>query len=232
VTRNYRGTGIICLFLLALTAQSFAVHRVHYRRYSTHRHLRRVAWNPMFRGSRALLVSQNERLDQLELPRLANDAELEAAIDNEDLVPLKETRSLKIASNLTDTRRYCKPWTRDFVDDFGQAFYEEFHKPIQVNSAVRTMDQQKKLRRHNRNAGPVDGDTASTHMAGVTLDISKRGLTRKEHAWVEQYFLPLKEKGLIDPIEERRQPVFHVVVFDRYTDWREAKQFAAETDAN
>jgi uncharacterized protein YcbK (DUF882 family) len=186
----------------------------------------------MFRGSHAMLVSQNERLDQLELPRLADDAQLEEAIDNEDLVPLKESSSLKIASNLIETRRYCKPWTRDFVEDFSQAFYEEFRKPIQVNSAVRTMDQQKKLRRHNRNAAPIDGDTASTHMAGVTLDISKRGLTRKQHAWIEQYFLPLKNEGLIDPIEERRQPVFHVVVFDRYTDWREAKQFATETDAN
>jgi len=231
VTRNNRATGLICLFLLVITAQSFAVHRVHVRRYRG-RHVRRVVWNPMFRGSHAMLVSQNERLDQLELPRLADDAQLEEAIDNEDLVPLKESHSLKIASNLIDTRRYCKPWTRDFVEDFSQAFYEEFRKPIQVNSAVRTMDQQKKLRRHNRNAAPIDGDTASTHMAGVTLDISKRGLTRKEHAWIEQYFLPLKSEGLIDPIEERRQPVFHVVVFDRYTDWREAKQFATETDAN
>lgn len=186
----------------------------------------------MFRGSHAMLVSQNEKLDALELPRLANDEELEEAIDNEDLVPLKESRALKIAANLTETRRYCKPWTRDFVEDFSQAFYDKFKKPIQVNSAVRTMEQQKKLRRHNRNAGPVEGDTASTHLAGVTLDISKRGLTRKQHKWIEQYFLPLKNEGLIDPIEERRQPVFHVVVFDRYTDWRESKQLATETDAD
>jgi hypothetical protein len=231
VTRNYRATGLICLFLLAITAQSFAVHRVHYRR-SSHRRIRHIVWNPMFRGSHDLLVSQNEKLDALELPRLANDAELQEAIDNEDLVPLHETNSLKIAANLTETRRYCKPWTRDFVEDFSEAFYQEFHKPIQVNSAVRTMDQQKKLRRHNRNAGPVEGDTASTHLTGVTLDISKRGLTRKQHKWIEQYFLPLKNEGLIDPIEERRQPVFHVVVYDRYTDWRESKQFATETDAD
>jgi hypothetical protein len=230
--RKYRAIAIIGLFLLSLTAQSFAARRVRYRRYHKHRHLRRLVWNPMFRGSHELLVSQNEKLDALELPRLSDDVELEEAIDNEDLVPLKESVALKIASNLTETRRYCKPWTRDFVQDFSQAFYEEFKKPIQVNSAVRTMDQQKKLRRRNRNAGPIDGETASTHLAGVSLDISKRGLTRKQHEWIEQYFLPLKSEGLIDPIEERRQPVFHVVVFDRYTDWRESKQLATETDAN
>lgn len=179
-----------------------------------------------------MLVKQNQIIDELELPRLADDDELEEAIENQELVSLKESRSLKIASNLTETRRYCKPWTRDFVEDFSQAFYVQFGKPIQVNSAVRTMLQQKKLRRRNRNAGPIDGDTASTHMAGITLDISKRGLTKKQHQWIEQYFMPLKEQGLIDPVEERRQPVFHVVVFDRYTEWRESQHVATVgTDA-
>jgi uncharacterized protein YcbK (DUF882 family) len=197
-----------------------------------HRRVRHLHWNPMFKGSHEMLVKQNEIIDQMELPRIADDDELEQIIENEQLVPLKESASLRVASNLKDTHRYCKPWTRDFVEDFSQAFYDEFKKPIQVNSAVRTIQQQKKLRRHNRNAGPIEGETASTHLTGITLDISKRGLTKKQHAWVEQYFLPLKEKGLIDPIEERRQPVFHVVVFDRYTEWRESQKVAnTETNA-
>jgi len=186
----------------------------------------------MFKGSHEMLVKQNEIIDQMELPRIADDDELETIISNEELVPLQESSSLRIAANLKETRRYCKPWTRDFVEDLSQAFYEEFKKPIQVNSAVRTVAQQKKLRRHNRNAGPIEGETASTHLTGITLDLSKRGLTKKQHAWIEQYFLPLKEAGLIDPIEERRQPVFHVVVFDRYTEWRESQKVAnTETNA-
>jgi uncharacterized protein DUF5715 len=223
VTRCNRATGLICLFVVALTAHGYAISRS--TRYA-HRHhrVRHLHWNPMFRGSHEMLVKQNEIIDQLELPRIADDDELEQVIGNEELVPLKETSSLRIASNLTETRRYCKPWTRDFVEDFSQAFYVEFRKPIQVNSAVRTIQQQKKLRRHNRNAGPIEGETASTHLTGISLDISKRGLTVKQHAWIEQYFLPLKDKGLIDPIEERRQPVFHVVVFDRYTEWRDSQR--------
>jgi Family of unknown function (DUF5715) len=185
----------------------------------------------MFKGSHEMLVKQNEIIDQLELPRIADDDELAFVISNEQLVPLQETSALHIAGNLKPTRRYCKPWTRDFVADFSQAFYDEFKRPIQVNSAIRTVQQQKKLRRRNRNAGPIEGETASTHLAGIALDISKRGLTRKQHAWVEQYFLPLKDKGLIDPIEERRQPVFHVVVFDRYTEWRDS-QNVANTELN
>ncbi len=236
--RGWRATAVKFLMLMfamvvTLTSQTFALGRS--TRYN-HKHrrarIRLLHWNPMFRGSHELLVSENEKLNALDLPRLASDEELVEAIQDEALVPLRGSQALAIAGNLNEPHRYCKPWTRDFVEDFSQAFYTEFGKPIQVNSAVRTVDQQKKLRRHNRNAGPIDGDTASTHLTGVSLDISKRGLTKAQHAWIEQYFLPLKTEGLIDPIEERRQPVFHVVVFDRYTDWRESKQLATETDAN
>src|SRR3954466_14745968 len=220
-----RAIGLLCLFLVALTIEGQAISRS--TRYSNrHRRVRHLHWNPMFKGSHEMLVKQNEIIDQLELPRIADEDELELVIENEELVQLKESSALKIAANLKETRRYCKPWTRDFVQDFSQAFYDEFKKPIQVNSAVRTVQQQKKLRRHNRNAGPIEGETASTHLAGISLDISKRGLTVKQHKWVEQYFLPLKDKGLIDPIEERRQPVFHVVVFDRYTEWRDSQKVA------
>lgn len=236
MSRSFKATGIICLFLLAVSAQSFALHRVvHHRRYHRARrtHVRRLVWNPMFRGSHEMLVSENEKLDALELPRIEDDDQLNLLEDSEDLVHIDESRSLKVASNLPENRRYCRPWTRDFADDFSDAFYQQFHKPIQINSAVRTVEQQKKLRRHNRNAGPIDGDTASTHLTGVTLDISKRGLTRKEHEWINQYFLPIKTAGMIDPIEERRQPVFHVVVFEGYTDWKDSQESPnTDTDAN
>jgi hypothetical protein len=182
-----------------------------------------------------MLVSENVKLDALELPRIEDDDQLELLEDSEDLVPIEESRSLKVAANLAPNRRYCRPWTRDFAEDFGQAFYAEFHKPIQINSAVRTAEQQKKLRRTNHNAAPQEGDTASTHLTGVSIDVSKRGLTRKQHDWINQYLLPLHSSGMIDPIEERRQPVVHIVVFEGYTDWKDGEQnenSGAETESN
>jgi Family of unknown function (DUF5715) len=173
-----------------------------------------------------MLVLQNKELDRLQLPRISNDEELQQLEAAEELVPLHESPSLKIAGNLSASRRYCKPWTRDFLEDLGKAYFDEFHRPLQVNSLVRTAEQQRKLRRRNRNAGPEEGETASTHLTGVTVDIAKRGITGKQHRWMEQFFLPLKEQGLIDPIEERRQPVFHVVVFDGYSEWRESQKLA------
>jgi len=72
------------------------------------------------------------------------------------------------------------------------------------------------LRRHNRFAAPESGDTASTHLTGVTADLSRRVFTKSEYAWVRAYLMPLHEAGLIDPIEES-QPVLHIVVYDRYS---------------
>ncbi len=206
----------ICFSLVA--TQSFAMDATtRPRRVKRKVVRRRVVWNPMFPGSHEMLVRENVQIDELQLPRIMNDEELERLETAEELVPVSNTHTLEVAGNLLPTRRYCRPWTRDFLQDFSEAFYSEFHRPIEITSLVRTAEQQKKLRRHNGNAAPEEGDTASTHLTGMTVDILKRGMTLKQHKWVEQYFLPLKARGTIDPIEERRQPVFHITVFNTYS---------------
>jgi hypothetical protein len=171
---------------------------------------------PLFPGSHDLLVEQNVELDRLQIPRMNNEYELIQSEMSNELVPVSESESLKIAEDLPDTRRYCRPWTRDFLQDISQAFYEVFQAPLQVNSLVRTADQQRRLRRHNHFAAPEAGETASTHLAGVTVDLSRRGLSNTQYQWIRSYLLPLQEKGLVNPIEER-QPVLHIVVFEKYS---------------
>lgn len=186
-----------------------ATHSKHRSRYSK--------WNLMFPGSHDRLVEQNVELDKSQVQRMSNEFELVQSELSNDLVPVNETEALKIADNLTDTRRYCRPWTRDFLQDFSQAYYDMFHQPLQVNSLVRTADQQAWLRRHNRFAAPAWGDTASTHLAGVSVDLSRRGLTAMQYQWIRGYLQPLQQKGMVDPIEER-QPVLHIVVYEKYSD--------------
>ena len=107
-----------------------------------------------------------------------------------------------------------------------EAYYKEFRAPLQVNSAVRTVEQQQKLRRHNRNAAPEIGELASSHLAGTTVDLARRGLTKPQHAWVEGYLKNLRDQGLVEAAEERSTWCFHVMVSNRYTEWREANQLA------
>jgi hypothetical protein len=174
------------------------------------------------------MVRQNEEVDRLELPRIQDDAQLEQLKADDELVPIIAGQTLRFDPRLDPSRRYCRPWTRDFVDDLSSGYYKQFHAQIQVNSAVRTVKVQKKLRRHNRNAAAAEGDLASSHLAGITVDLQRRGMTRQQIKWVEDYMMPLKSMGMIEPEEERHQWVFHVMVSDRYSDWREAKMLAGE----
>src|SRR5207245_2248777 len=127
--------------------------------------------------------------------------------------------------------RYCRPWTLEFVQDLSAAYYKEFHEQIQVNSAVRTVIVQKKLRRHNRNAAPEKGETASSHLAGLTVDLQRRGMTKAQVKWIEEYLRPLKEMGLVEPEEERRHWCFHIMVAGSYSDYRAVKMIAEQDDA-
>jgi len=227
----------LAVFLIAaIGGQAFGLHQYvpTSTRHPQHRlirrraHLRRLRWNPVFRPSHESLLLQNAEIDRMDLPRIHDDAELRQLVASGDLVPIEESESLRIERRLDPSRRYCRPWTRDFLDDFSQAYYNQFHGQIQVNSAVRTVLVQKKLRRHNRNAAPVDGDTASSHLAGITVDVQRRGMTRQQINWVEQYLLPLKEQGFVEPEEERHQWVFHIAVSGRYAELHAPKAVADE----
>jgi len=209
-------TGLVCS---GLSGSAFAVRRavVH------HRHFRWLRWNPMFRPSHESLLIQNAEINRLELPRIQNETELEALKADGSLLEIRAGETLRLDPRLDPSRRFCRPWTLDFVNDLSQAFYNRFHQQIQVNSAVRTVAVQKKLRRHNRNAAPADGDTASSHLAGVTVDLQRRGMSKAQILWMEHYLFYMKALGLVEPEEERHQWVFHIMVSGLYSDWRETQ---------
>jgi hypothetical protein len=210
-----------------IASHAFGLHSYTTKHSTTHKvskhHMRRLRWNPMFRPSHESLLRQNEEIDRLELPRIQDDDELEALVTSQALVPIRTGQTLRIDPRLDPNRRFCRPWTRDFVEDLSQAYYREFHDQIQVNSAVRTVKGQKKLRRHNRNAAPAEGETASSHLAGLTVDLQRRGMSKQQIHFVERYLFYLRALGLVEPEEERRQWVFHIMVSERYAGWRETQ---------
>lgn len=209
----------LCSPLLAATATTMHKPVHHVRRHRLHW----TRWNPMFRPSHESLLLQNAEVDRLELPRIQDDDELEALKATGALQPIIAGEALRFDPRLDPSRRYCRPWTRDFVQDLSQAYYQRFHDQIQVNSAVRTVKVQKKLRRHNRNAAPAEGDTASSHLAGLTVDLQRRGMTPEQIHWMEHYLFYMKALGLVEPEEERHQWVFHIMVSGRYAEWRETQ---------
>ena len=221
-----RKNATLLLITLAMSYSAFAARPVVPARYHRMHRFHRVPWNPVFKPSHESLLLQNEEINRLNLPRIYDDKQLEKLKLSGDLIQIVPTESLRIQPSLDPARRYCRQWTMEFLEDISTAYYKEFHEQIQVNSAVRTVLVQKKLRRHNRNAAPETGETASSHLAGLTVDLQRRGMSKSQVKWVEEYLKPLKELGLIEPEEERRQWCFHIMVGGGYTEYRASRAIA------
>lgn len=160
------------------------------------------------------LLLQNDLIDKLGLPRIKDSKALADLVDRNKLVPITENRYVRISPKLEADRRYCKPWVNDFLQDLGQAYFDRFEEPIQVNSAVRTVRVQMRLLRWNHNAAPVHGEKASAHLAGVAVDLQRRGLTKEQMTFIQDKLLALGTMVIVE--EELKQPCFHIVVDGNY----------------
>ncbi|HEV2136032.1 MAG TPA: DUF5715 family protein [Terracidiphilus sp.] len=168
------------------------------------------------RGTLVSLERQNQRLDAEGLQRVEDEHDLEYRVARKLLVPLPISGGLDVNPNLDSERRYCRPWAAEFLTDMARMHEAVFHKPLRVDSAVRTVSYQRRLVRVNANAAPAEGSIASPHETGAAIDIAKRGMTWREIGWMRRYLTTLQSAGLIDVEEEFYQSCFHITVYDAY----------------
>jgi hypothetical protein len=168
------------------------------------------------KGSHEILLHQNQVADRDGLHRIQNDDDLIDMRNQKLLVGLPVSNALDVDDRLPVNRRYCRPWTAQFLATLARAHYQHFHTSLQVNSAVRTAEFQQHLMRINGNAAPAEGDTASPHLTGQAIDIAKHGLSLTEIAWLRGYLLPLVQEGKVDVEEEFQQSCFHISVYKKY----------------
>jgi hypothetical protein len=161
-------------------------------------------------------VRQNEKTEADGLERIEDDDDLHDRIAHKVLVPVPASGELTVSSTLPEDRRYCRPWTAQFLSNLARAHSEKFHRPVEVSSAVRTVEYQKRLKHINGNAAAAEGDIASPHLTGATIDIAKNGLSSAEIGWMRSWLLPLQEHGQIDVEEEFKQSCFHITVYKSY----------------
>jgi hypothetical protein len=178
--------------------------------------LRRPGITPSLRGSTQSLERQNARLESEGLERIEDDNDLATRIAHKLLVPLPASAALTVNASLPANRRYCRPWTALFLADLARAHKAVFRKPLEVSSAVRTVEYQKRLRTVNGNAAQAEGDIVSPHLTGATIDIPKDGLSRKEMDWMRRNLFDLQQAGKIDVEEEFQQSCFHITVYKSY----------------
>lgn len=176
------------------------------------------------RGSLASLERQNSRLESEGLERILDDDDLNSRIGHGLLTPLPVSANLTVNPSLPENRRYCRSWTAKFLTDLARQHAAAFHRPFQVNSAVRTVDYQKRLMRVNGNAAAAEGDIVSPHITGATIDIGKQGMTRAELMWMRRQLFAFQNAGKIDVEEEFEQACFHITVYKNYGTTRPAHE--------
>lgn len=188
------------LIWLSLSCYGHTLKPTHHKRESLQR---------AFPPSRQSLLLQNREVDRLHLERVQDDQQLKSLVEVGELVTIEETEFVSVASTLPRNRRYVRPWVNQFLAEMGAAFYSKFGVPIQVNSAVRTVRVQNRLRRIlGHTAAPSEGETASSHLAGATVDLKRTGLTRTQLRWVQTYLYSVGNRVLVE--EERR--CFHTMI--------------------
>jgi hypothetical protein len=198
----------------AVAASSPSHVPVHMRRASL-RHLRVLPPSPL-KGSFESLARQNERAESEGLERILDEDDLADRIAQKLLIPVPASPYLIVNSSLPENHRYCRPWTAEFLTDMSQAHTAQWHKPVIVSSAVRTVEYQQQLMRTNGNAAAAEGDIVSPHLTGGTVDIAKQGMSRAELVWMRNWLLALQVSGTIDVEEEFRQRCFHITVYKNY----------------
>jgi hypothetical protein len=208
--------GLTLLVLLSLVPFAGALQRVRPVVASHRKHKPKPLPYRAFPPSRESLVLQNAEADRLGLERYADSKALAAAIEREELVPLPVSVSLAVDKRLPPERRYCRPWVAAFLLDLSDSFYQTFHQPLLIDSAVRTVKVQRSLIRWNKNAAPAHGELESVHIAGIAVDIARRPLSGDQIRWLEFRLEYLNALGLVIVEEELKQPCFHIVVSGDY----------------
>ena len=211
-----RNFAILFLMLLLGANLSFAKH------YKKKVDLRKQwAEHVLYAAKPDSQLYQNQKIDQEGLARIQTDSELKEMVKNGELVALpKSSKAVKIDSRLKKQYRFCRPSAAEFIVDFGNAYYQKFHRSIRVNSAVRSAQRQRAIAKKNHNAAPSSGEEASAHLTGIAVDIALKGVNAKQHDWMQAYLKNLVDADCIYVIEEYNQRVFHIAVFDNYKQCR------------
>ena len=164
-------------------------------------------------------IIQNTRADADHLSRMLNSSMVRRFVQHGYLVAVPpNTRSWYLHA-IPIANRYCRPWTKVFLERLGRQFHAKFGHRLRVTSLVRTVASQIALSHRNGNAANAFGPLRSSHLTGATVDISKHSMSAVEQRWMRNVLYSLRRRGYLYAIEEFQQPTFHIMVYRDYLDY-------------
>lgn len=177
----------------------------------------------LWAGSRTLLLAditsqviQNTRADADNLSRMRDTTMVRQFAKNGYLVRVSSDNRYYYLHAVPTQLRYCRPWTKLFLDRLSREYYAKFKQRLRVTSLVRTVARQVRLSHTNGNAADAFGALRSSHLTGATLDISKHSMSAAERSWMRDVLYSLRKQGYLYAIEEFQEPTFHVMVYSNY----------------
>ncbi|MCK9344945.1 MAG: hypothetical protein M0P64_02355 [Candidatus Pacebacteria bacterium] len=179
------------------------------------------------------LAQENCIADTLGLMRYRDLDEIVAADDGFNLVPIAAP-FIVVNNGVPRERHLSRPWARDYLFDIAQ-YYRKISsgKKLRVASLVRSRIDQKGLsevkkfyrrvkgrlkiilRKRRSFADCSSSAVCSTHLTGAAIDVSLRGVSKKERVLLSERFLRDREAGRILVIYERVGNHFHVFVLPK-----------------
>lgn len=162
------------------------------------------------------LERENAEADRQDLSRMRNSRMVRRFVRRGLLVPVPAATHTYRVLGVPTWLRVTRPWTKQFIEQLARALHDLFGTRLKITSLTRTAGIQRRLRNQNGNAAPARGETRSTHLTGVSVDISKHPHSRREIRWLREVLRRLTRHRLLHAIEEFHQPHFHVMVFKRY----------------
>ncbi len=146
---------------------------------------------------------------------IEDEDHMKKLVEDEKLVEVSEGKGYEVMT-LTHSHPYITPYSKTVLEEIGTAFQTLTGTKtfFVLTSITRTPDQQKSLRKRNRNA--TEG--ISSHSYGSSFDISyirfngKKSFDRKKQKALEKVLDEFQEEGKIFFIKERKQSCYHVTV--------------------
>lgn len=183
--------------------------------------LARAQRPPELKGSPDKLAQQNRVADDYDLTRMDGPAVIRRLVRSGYLVAIpRRGRGYYIDRRLgrgyarREVLWYARPWVLAFLRREGDHYAGRFGGArFKVSSLVRTEGYQELLKGRNVNAARGDAeDTRSPHLTGSAVDISKKGMSPRQLAWMREHLVTLQEMGWIIGTEEMATNAFHVFV--------------------
>jgi hypothetical protein len=166
---------------------------------------------------------QNRQADAENLSRMKDRAMIQKLGQAGLLVRVPSNTRHYYTKYVSADYSYLRPWSKRFLEDLSRQYFARFKKKLRVTSMVRTAGLQQKVGKKNGNAAAAYGPRRSSHLTGSTMDISKRGMSAAEIAWMRKKLHAHKQSGALYAIEEFSQPTFHIMVHRKYAGQVQAK---------